>query len=404
MFDEERSGEEVGEGQGQGQGQGGGAHVGDDWRTIDRRIRRLAERRSTLDAEEARLLVVAKRMEIHKRLGYGSFDEYLERALGYRPTTGRDRVRVAEALEELPETRLALAEGTASFSTVREITRVATPDTEVEWLAHIDGLTVREVEQAVRGRRRGDRPTDRPEPDLEPRIVRMELPPQTYALFLDARRRLEREVGRAMSDAEFMAVACRAVLAGGRPGDDGRGQLVPAPNLPPHQVAIVVCDDCKRGWHDVRGRSVELSPAAIERARCDAVELGRVDDCEKPRRKTWTISPRTRKAVLARDRHRCTVPGCTSSAFVDVHHIRHRAHGGDDRMRNLTTLCELHHTHHHEGMIKIEGEGGAIRVTHADGRSYGAPPAGVRPMSARDGDARPDGAAHVGDSAREPSG
>ncbi len=352
-----------------------------DWRAIDRRMRRLASRRSELDAEEAKLLVVARRMEIHKRLGYGSFDEYLERALGYRPTTARDRVRVAEALEELPETRLALAEGSLSFSTVRELTRIATPETEVEWLAYVDGLTVREVEQAVRGRRRGDPPSKPQDPDLEPRVVRMELPPQTYALFLDARRRLEKEVGHAMTDAEFVAMTCRAVLGGGIGApcrDTCEGEVseheASPPDLPPHQVAIIVCEECRRGWQDVPGRSIELPPAAIERARCDAVELGRVDDCETPRRKTWTIPPRIRKAVLARDRHRCTVPGCTSSRFVDVHHLRHREHGGDDRMSNLTTLCDLHHTLHHDGVIRIEGEGGAIRVSHDDGRPYGSPP------------------------------
>ena len=398
MFD--ASGQGVVENGGEAGGEAGGdaTHVGRHWREIDRRMRRLAARRAALDVEEARMLVVAKRAEIHRHLGYGSFAEYIERVLGYAPNTGRDRVRVAEELEHLPAIAEAWERGQVSYSVVREITRIATPENEETLLAYVDGLTVREVEQAMRGRKKGDDPNDRPDPDLEPRIVRMELPPAAYALFLDARRHLEKVTGQMMSDAEFISVACRAVLGG--TAADGEAP----PNVPPHQVAIVVCDDCKRGWHDVRGRSVELSPAAIERARCDAVELGRVDDCEKPRRKTWTISPRTRKAVLARDRHRCTVPGCTSSAFVDVHHIRHRAHGGDDRMRNLTTLCELHHTHHHEGMIKIEGEGGAIRVTHADGRSYGAPPAGVRPMSARDGDARPDGAAHVGDSAREPSG
>ncbi|MBZ0235337.1 MAG: HNH endonuclease, partial [Deltaproteobacteria bacterium] len=377
MFDEERS-EECGSAD-QVQvrvptpAQDRAAHVGDDWRAVDRQVRRLAARRSALDAEEARLLVIARRLEIHKRLGFGSFDEYLERALGYAPTTGRDRVRVAEALEALPETRLALAEGTVSFSTVRELTRVATPATEVEWLTHASGLTVREVEQSVRGRRRGDRPTERPDPDLEPRILRMEVPPQTYALFLDARRRLEKEVGHPMSDAEFLAVACRAVLGGGAT-DDG----TPRTNLPPHQVAIVVCDECKRGWQDVPGRSVELSSAAIARASCDAVELGRVDDTEQPRRRKRTIAPRIRKAVLARDRHRCTVPGCTSSSFVDVHHIRHREDGGDDRMSNLTALCELHHMQHHDGVITIAGAGGAIRVTHADGRPYGTPPPPAR--------------------------
>src|SRR5687767_7897988 len=75
MFDDERM-------VGGGARDDGAAHVGDDerwdWQTIDRRMRRLAARRAALDAEEARLLVIARRMEIHRELGYGSFDEYLE--------------------------------------------------------------------------------------------------------------------------------------------------------------------------------------------------------------------------------------------------------------------------------------------------------------------------------------
>jgi hypothetical protein len=95
---------------GGGGGGGGGAdtaatHVRRDergWREIDERMRGLAARRAALDLEEARLLMIARRMELHRHLGYGSFAEYLERVLGYAPTTGRDRVRVAEELETLP--------------------------------------------------------------------------------------------------------------------------------------------------------------------------------------------------------------------------------------------------------------------------------------------------------------
>ncbi|KAB2908981.1 MAG: HNH endonuclease [Kofleriaceae bacterium] len=136
------------------------------------------------------------------------------------------------------------------------------------------------------------------------------------------------------------------------------------------------------------GGSMGDRPRALRRRR--ARPRGRHRGAASQR---WTIAPRIRKAVLARDRHRCTVTGCTSSSFVDVHHIRHREHGGDDRMSNLTTLCELHHAQHHEGVIIIAGVGGAIRVTHADGRPYGAPPPAVltkpdNPTRARDGDAR----------------
>ena len=346
----------------------GTTHVGGDgvdWRVIDRQMRRLARRRAALDAEEAELIVAAKRAEIHKRLGYGSFAEYLERICGYAPTTARDRVRVAEALEQLPAMREALAGGEVTFSTVRELTRVATADTEEDWLVAIEGCTAREVEHAVRGHAVGDSPDDRPDPDLEPRVVRLELPPAVYALFLEARRVLERRVGAAMTDADFMGEACRIVLDGGNAAPDG--------NQPRHQIAISVCADCRRGWQDSGGTSVELAPAAIERARCDAVELGRVDGETVAERRRAIPAP-IRRAVLARDHRRCTIPGCTSSVFVDVHHIQPRSAGGANTLRNLTTLCGLHHDAAHDGRLHISGSAGALCVTHSDGRPYGAEP------------------------------
>ena len=345
------------------------AHVGHGWREIDRAMRTMACRRAALDAEEARLLVAARTAEVHRHLGYGSFEEYLERALGHAPRTARDRVRVASALEALPAIGSALAAGSVTFSAVRELTRVATGETERAWLDAIEGLTAREIEDAVRGHAAGDHPNERPDPTIEPRGVRLELAAEVYALFLEARRALEADVGQAMTDSDFMAVACRAVLGGGMERDDeAKGG-----NVPPHQIAMTVCVDCKRGWQDAAGHSVEVEAATIDRAQCDAAVLGRVDGAT-PEPVKRTIPAAVRRMVLARDRHRCQVPGCRSARFVDVHHLRHRADGGGHEPRNCLTLCSAHHGQVHAGRIVIDGVAGALRVSHADGRPYGARP------------------------------
>jgi hypothetical protein len=49
-----------------------------------------------------------------------------------------------------------------------------------------------------------------------------------------------------------------------------------------------------------------------------------------------------RRRILARDRHRCQVPGCSRPA-VHLHHIEFRAHGGSDDPGNLISLCAAHH-------------------------------------------------------------
>ncbi|MGH8913726.1 MAG: HNH endonuclease, partial [Acidimicrobiia bacterium] len=54
------------------------------------------------------------------------------------------------------------------------------------------------------------------------------------------------------------------------------------------------------------------------------------------------IPPAVRAYVLHRDQGRCQVD-CTSSYRLQVHHIRHRADGGDHDPDNLVTLCWYHH-------------------------------------------------------------
>jgi hypothetical protein len=87
-----------------------------------------------------------------------------------------------------------------------------------------------------------------------------------------------------------------------------------------------------------------------------------------------SIPPALRRAVLARDRHRCTVPGCTHATFVDVHHLRPRAEGGRNEASNLRVLCSAHHRAAHQGELLIDLErDGSLRYRHADGAAYGAP-------------------------------
>jgi len=63
----------------------------------------------------------------------------------------REKVRVARALEDLPETTAWMALGRISFSQARALTRVATADTEAELLQAAEGMTVAQIERMVRG-------------------------------------------------------------------------------------------------------------------------------------------------------------------------------------------------------------------------------------------------------------
>jgi hypothetical protein len=74
-------------------------------------------------------------LAVRARLGHGA---------------AREKVRVARALEELPETTAWMALGRISFSQARALTRVATADNEAELLKAAEGMTVAQIERMVR--------------------------------------------------------------------------------------------------------------------------------------------------------------------------------------------------------------------------------------------------------------
>jgi hypothetical protein len=270
----------------------------------------------------------------------------MERILGYRPHTARERMRVARALVRLPETTAALARGELSHSAARELTRVATSDTETAWLERAKGLVVTQIEKLVAHHQPGDHPDDPTRPDLRPRAVRLELPPEVYALWREARKVLADERGSEIGDADVMEVLCRAVLAPG-PGAHG----------PAHQIAYQQCPDCRRATQNGAGRQIDVPPEVFERAACDARNLGSLD-APAPERATSTVTPRVREQVFARDQYRCTVPGCRSGRNLDVHHIEFQSEGGGHEISNLTLLCSLcraRHNEHYAGFLVMPG-------------------------------------------------
>src|SRR5688572_1076965 len=90
-----------------------------DWKRAHTELVRLAALRASLDWDEGRSLLSALRFGAHLKLGFGSYFEYVERLFGYRPRFTQEKLRVAEALEELPELDRALRDGLLCWSAVR---------------------------------------------------------------------------------------------------------------------------------------------------------------------------------------------------------------------------------------------------------------------------------------------
>ncbi|MFT3696683.1 MAG: HNH endonuclease [Kofleriaceae bacterium] len=308
------------------------------WQEIDFALRELAKDQCALDAREAPLLREVIRGDVWRRASKVSLYAYLEDVLGYGPKVARDRVRVAVALEQLPETSRALATGEHSYTAVRELTRIVKPETEVEWLDAIRGCNSARVQELVSMHEEGDRPTDPANPQVKKCVVTIEFTPAQYARWRQAQTEITREVGDFADDATTVMMLCAA-------RSEGEGSKGTAPRA---QIQATICEKCSQGFVNAGGRRLALSDGERDLVECDAVRIGSETS---PARATKDVSPSTRRTVWQRDCGKCVVEGCRSQRFIDVHHIIPRSEGGGHTADNLALMCFAHHQMLHAGTI-----------------------------------------------------
>jgi hypothetical protein len=377
---------------------------------LHKRLKRIARIRGALDVQEAEALREAQRLQLWRQFGYASLADYMTNELGYSFRTAEDRLRMANALPQLPKLTEALQTGNLNFSQARELARVATPDTEQVWIDRAADLNVRQVEQAVAGHCKGDLPDDPIDPRLVRKTLWLSVRPETEVMFREARKVLDKERGEKLDDDAVLEALCRAYLRGHQRGGsthvgaeevgprggsthggaeevgprggathgaacDEQGETTVgdsnrrAPGTPsgisranrgaPYRVAVTVCSECKRGWKHGGGLVEEMTPPAVETAMCDAQWIGDLDSntIERARQE---ISEAMRRKVMHRDQGRCQAPGCRAHNNLDVHHIVHLEHGGTNEYSGLLTLCEAHHLAHHAGTLVIARVNGEL--------------------------------------------
>ncbi|CAN5887517.1 hypothetical protein BH11MYX2_BH11MYX2_30290 [soil metagenome] len=326
-----------------------------DWKFVHEQLLSIAQRRGALDAEEARWLRAAERVEIWKPFAMVNMVDYLERVVGYAPRTAQERLRVARALANLPELTDALRTGELPHSAIKELARVATPATERAWREAAQDKNVRQIEELVAGHRPGDRPEDPAEADARLHTVSFEeITASVLALFRQARQTLQEQHGTRMTDNDVLGTLASMVLSGAHVGAESDGAGSSYGRTAPVQICMTVCRLCDRAWQQGAGAMIPITPHALEQARCDAQHIGDIDG-DKPERAHADIPPATRRFVEARDQGRCQTPGCRSSHGVQIHHIIARSEGGTHEPWNLTSRFFSCHQARHEGRLEITG-------------------------------------------------
>jgi len=367
----------------------------------------IAELSAHLDAATARFLDLIREFDARGgwNNGFPSCAAWLTWRVGLSPCAAREHVREARALGTLPLLAQPLARGELSYSKVRELTRVATPETEAQLLAAGRAGTAEHVQRLVRGWGRMDRKAEAREaarqhasralhvyPDDDGTVrVRGRLSPEVGALLVKAlaaaretlyqRRRDQAPEAdpptMVQQQADALALLAEAALHHGiDPGAPGERYQVVV-----HVDAEVLADP------DAPGQSVledggRVPAGTSQRLACDASRVvmrhdadGRVVEIGA---RTRTIPPALRRALHHRDRG-CRFPGC-GVRFGQGHHIRHWAQGGPTTLSNLALLCRRHHRAVHEEGYQVERQpDDALQFRRPDGRPLPdvPPPAAV---------------------------
>jgi hypothetical protein len=154
-----------------------------------------------------------------------------------------------------------------------------------------------------------------------------------------------------------------------------RHELDPGPPGERYQVVVhvdaPVLANPEAPGQSVLDDGVHVPAGTSQRLACDASRVVMRHDADghvlDVGRRTRTISPALRRALLHRDRS-CRFPGC-GRRFVQGHHLRHWAHGGPTTLGNLALLCRSHHRAVHEEGFQVErAPDGALQFRRPDGR------------------------------------
>jgi hypothetical protein len=321
--------------------------------------------------------------------------------------TARERVRVARALPALPKILAAFRIGKVSYSKVRAMTRVATRRNEdvllnvafhgtaahVETHVHLyrqvkrtEALDQGELQHAKRrlslyedddgtwvmnGRFTAEQGAlisraldaaqeqlfeeQKQEPEEVAREIDQNLPPDQVLPYAFKSRH-----------ADALVRVAEGFLAGTKSESSGGDRYLV--NI--HTDIETLKEDGNGAESEIEERG-HVSAETSRRMACDCSVVHWHDSKEgeplSVGRKTRSIPPAIRRALKRRDGG-CRFPGCSCSRFVDAHHIRHWADGGETSMENLVLLCRRHHRLvHEEGFGLNRGTDGAINFSLPDG-------------------------------------
>lgn len=332
-----------------------------------------------------------------------------------------EHLRVMRALADLPRLHEAYRTGRLRWSKIREVTRVATSETDEQWLDYALEHTTDQVASAVvMSPREYHRtrialgpmaqldvkqvpPEALPEPELfEPPAVALaagdpaerslsasvspvpadvprtdsvpsgrkiklvfELTPEEYAHYERAEDRVRQQAGRRISRNQVLVKLTEAQL-----------QASTSESRSKAPVVVRIDGATGRGWYETRMGLLAAAPEQVQKALAQAREVlvdGRLHRPRALRRRK--VPRRLMRALMARAGGKCEKPGCENGPPFDVHHKKPVSRGGQHSLEEIELYCKACHALSHQEDFRAGNPWQKARDRRRGSRSRSSPAA-----------------------------
>ena len=293
----------------------------------------LAQDLKRIEAELIDVLQKISASRLFKTMGYSSLFEYATKALGLTEGVAYGFISVSRKSNEVPALKEAIASGSVTVSQVRRVAAVMTVQNASELIQKVQSLTQKEIEREVA---RINPKTATPERAKYVTEERVELRFGASESFMKKLKRVQDLVAqkqRAHAGYEAsLETALDYYLEKNDPAKRAERILEKKPNSESSRSKTDTCE------------------ATLSATILSSRTVGRNMNSDRSFR--VTLPAKTKHIVFRRDQGRCTFvhpngSRCDQARWLEVHHLRPVALGGDNSIDNLATLCSSHHRRLH---------------------------------------------------------
>ncbi len=328
---------------------------------IDRGFDHFGGLRGATDAQLCSLIRAADVAQTWMSDGARSLNDWVAARLRVRHSVARQLVSVARRLQDLPVLSRRFASGDLSLDQADAISRMATANTEeglIEEALALSNIVLDRIarkanppsvsdERTVSDRRALWMQWNLDESELNMRANLPALEGEIVQKAVeDAANRIPVNPETGLFDPFPARLADGLVEVCATTGDQ---TTVSPPQITVHaDLEALVTEDA--GVTEL-GSGTLVPNETARRLSCDCVVETVVTDGRVVvgvGRNTRTVPGWLRRLVCHRDGGHCQFPGCSNTAWIQVHHIQHWAQGGPTDLDNLILLCGFHHRFVHE--------------------------------------------------------